>query len=70
MTKFPLFAQVVLQVDLPEYGLQKGALGVIVECYPMTDGQENGYSVEGLIPQDTVELKESQIQLVVVMQIQ
>lgn len=70
MTKFPLFAQVVLQVDLPEYGLQKGVEGIIVECYPMTDGQENGYSVEGLIPQDTVELKESQIELVAVMQIQ
>ena len=69
MTKFPLFAQVVLKVDLPEYGLQKGVEGVIVECYSMSNGQEDGYSVEGLIPQDTVEVKESQIELVAVTQI-
>ncbi len=64
--KFPLFAQVALCEDLPEYGLHQGAVGVIVEYYPMSEGQEDGYSIEGLISKDTVEVSESQIKLIAV----
>lgn len=61
--KFDLFTQVRLIQDLPEYSLSKGDLGTIVEHYPNPEG-EDGYSLEGLIPLDTVEVSESQIELV------
>ncbi|MDJ0597957.1 MAG: DUF4926 domain-containing protein [Crocosphaera sp.] len=65
---FPLFSQVQLTEDIPEFNLKKGSVGVIVEHYPMSQG-EDGYSVEGLITQDTVEVTESQIKLVKVEQV-
>ncbi len=60
--KFQLFTQVALREDIPEYGLKKGTVATIVEHYPMPEAQEDGYSLEGLIPQDTVEVSESQIE--------
>ena len=57
---FYLFSQVQLMQDIPHLSLKKGSVGTIVEYYPMT-GTEDGYSVEGLIAQDTVEVSESQI---------
>ncbi|MCY7320476.1 MAG: DUF4926 domain-containing protein [Phormidesmis sp. CAN_BIN36] len=62
--KFSLFNQVALRRDIPEYNLHQGSVGIVVEVYPMPEGQEDGYSVEGLIPLDTVEVSESQIELV------
>lgn len=62
----PLFAQVALREDLLEYGLHQGAVGVVVEYYPTSEGQEDGYSIEGLISKDTVEVSESQIELIAV----
>lgn len=59
--KFQLFTPVVLTVDIPELNLKQGSMGTIVEYYPMPEGQEDGYSVEGLIPLDTVEVTASQI---------
>ena len=32
----------------------------------MQNGRENGYSLEGLIPQDTVEVSESQIEAIAI----
>ncbi|MFM6346152.1 MAG: DUF4926 domain-containing protein, partial [Dolichospermum sp.] len=58
---FPLFSQVQLTQDLPQFSLKKGSIGTVVEYYPMTEGEEDGYSIEGLIYQDTVEVSESQI---------
>ena len=49
--------------DIPELCIKKGAVATIVEHYPMPDTQEDGYSLEGLIDQDTVEVSESQIEL-------
>lgn len=63
MAKINLFTQVRLIEDLPEYGLSQGDIGTIVECYHDPEG-EYGYSLEGLIPLDTVEVSESQIELV------
>lgn len=60
--KFPVFSQVILKEDIPEFGIKKGAIATIVEHYPMPDTQEDGYSLEGLIDQDTVEVSESQIE--------
>lgn len=60
--KFQLFSQVALRQDIPELNLMKGSIGTIVECYSASDKQEHGYSLEGLIPQDTVEVSESQIE--------
>lgn len=62
--KFQLFSQVALREDIPELNLMKGSIGTIVECYSTLDNQENGYSLEGLIPQDTVEVSESQIEAI------
>ncbi|UBF25006.1 DUF4926 domain-containing protein [Kovacikia minuta CCNUW1] len=62
--KFQLFTQVALCEDVPELKLKKGSVGVIVEYYPMPEGQEDGYSLEGLVPQDTVEVSESQIKAI------
>lgn len=59
--KFQLFTQVALRQDIPELNLTKGSIGTVVEYYPMPAGKEDGYSLEGLIPQDTVEVSESQI---------
>jgi hypothetical protein len=61
--KFQLFNQVALSQDIPEYGLKKGSIGTIVEHYPTSD-HEDGYSIEGLIPKDTVEVTESQIEVI------
>ena len=60
--KFPLFSQVILKEDIPELGIKKGAVATIVEHYPMSDPKEDGYSLEGLVAQDTVEVSESQIE--------
>jgi len=62
--KFKLFTQVMLNVDIPQWNVQRGSVGIVVEHYPMPKGQEDGYSVEGLIPQDTIEVSESQISAV------
>ena len=59
--KYPLFTQVRLHIDLPAFNLKKGAIGTNVEFYDMPMGQEPGYSLEGLIPDDTVEVSESSI---------
>lgn len=59
--KFKLFSPVFLTEDLPE--LKKGSIGTIVEYYQRPEGEEDGYSLEGLIFQDTVEVAESQIEL-------
>lgn len=62
---FPLFTQVTLKEDIPEYNLQKGDTATIVEYYPMPEGEENGYSLEGFdVPKITVEVGESQIEAV------
>ncbi len=63
--KYPLFAQVKLKIDLPEFNLKKGAIGTIVEFYDLPVGQGPGYSLEGLIPNDTVEVSESAISAIV-----
>jgi hypothetical protein len=58
---YPLFTQVSLAQDLPEYNLKQGQIGTIVEHYPMGD-QEDGYSIEGFnVPQVTIEVSASQI---------
>ena len=66
--KFPLFSQVQLTKDIPQFNLKKGSIGTIVEYYPMPNSLEDGYSLEGLICQDTVEVSESQIELVPILQ--
>jgi hypothetical protein len=66
--KFPLFSQVQLTKDIPQFNLKKGSIGTIVEYYPMPNSLEDGYSLEGLICQDTVEVSESQIELVPIQQ--
>ncbi|MCY7272166.1 MAG: DUF4926 domain-containing protein [Phormidesmis sp. CAN_BIN44] len=50
--------------SIPEYNLCSGSVGTVVEFYPMPEGQEDGHSIEGLIPQDTIELSESQLELI------
>lgn len=62
--KSPLFCQVQLTENLPQFNLKKGSIGTIVEYYRMPDNLEDGYRLEGLIYQDTVEVAESQIALV------
>ena len=62
--KFQLFTQVALCEDIPELNLKAGSVGVIVEHYSMPAEQEDGYSLEGLIPQDTIEISESQIRAI------
>jgi hypothetical protein len=61
---FELFPQVILKEDLPKYNLKKGNVATIVELYPRPEGEEDGYSLEGLegIVDDTVEVRESQIE--------
>ncbi|WP_293061461.1 DUF4926 domain-containing protein [Okeania sp. SIO2B3] len=36
--KFPLFSQVQLIQDIPEFNLKKGSIGVIVEYYAISEG--------------------------------
>lgn len=61
---YPLYVQVALTTDFPEYSLAKGAIARIVEHYPMPEGKEDGYSLEGFdIPGVTLEVGESQIRL-------
>ncbi len=43
----PLFSQVALVQDLPEHNLKRGDIATIVEYYPMPEGEEDGYSLEG-----------------------
>jgi len=42
-----LYTEVALTQDLPEYGLKKGDTAIVIEHYPMPEGQEDGYSLEG-----------------------
>ncbi|MCB0031335.1 MAG: DUF4926 domain-containing protein [Anaerolineales bacterium] len=42
---FQLFQEVVLAIDLPAKGLQKGDVATIVEEHPAVDG-EKGYTLE------------------------
>lgn len=59
---YPLFSQVALAEDLPEYHLKRGDIATIVEYYPMPEGEEDGYSLEGFdAPQITLEVAASQI---------
>ncbi|MBD2776803.1 DUF4926 domain-containing protein [Iningainema tapete] len=64
--KFLLFTEVALSQNIPEYSLKKGAVGTIVEYYSMPEDEEDGYSLEGLISQDTVEVSKSQIEPIAV----
>ena len=60
-----LYTEVTLTQDFPEYGLKKSDTAMVIEHYPMPEGQEDGYSLEGFdipIPGITVEFRESQIQ--------
>lgn len=60
--QYPLFSQVALAEDLPEYHLKRGDIATIVEHYPMFEGEEDGYSLEGFnVPHVTVEVAASQI---------
>ncbi len=59
-----LYNLVALIVDLPQFGLKKGDTAYAIEHYPMPEGQEDGYSLEGFdipIEEITVEVRESQI---------
>ena len=62
--KFSFFSQVQLTQNIPQFDLKKGSIRTIVEYYPMPKNLEDGYSIEGLIDQDTVEVAESQIELI------
>ena len=62
--KFSHFSQVQLTKDIPQFNLKKGSICTIVEYYPMSNSLEDGYSIEGLIYQNTVEVAESQIELI------
>ena len=60
-----LYTQVALKEDLSEYGLKKGDVAMVIEHYPMPEGTEDGYSLEGFgVPIEgiTVEVRESQIE--------
>ena len=61
---FQLYTYIALKEDLPEYGLKKGQIGMVIEHYEMPEDEEDGYSLEGFgidIPGITVEVSESQI---------
>lgn len=61
-TQYPLFSQVALTEDIPEYSLKCGDIATIVEHYLMPEGEEDGYSLEGFnVPHITVEVSASQI---------
>jgi hypothetical protein len=60
--QYPLFSQVSLAEDLPVHHLKRGDIATIVEYYPMPEGEEDGYSLEGFdVPHITVEVAASQI---------
>ncbi|MGV0024734.1 DUF4926 domain-containing protein [Phormidesmis priestleyi] len=60
--QYPLFSQVALAKDIPEHNLKRGNIGTVVEHYPMPEGEEDGYSLEGFdVPQVTIEVADSQI---------
>ncbi|MEQ9372082.1 MAG: DUF4926 domain-containing protein [Coleofasciculus chthonoplastes F3-SA18-01] len=60
--QYPLFSQVALAQDLPEYNLKRGDVATIVEYYHKAEGEEDGYSLEGFdLPQVTIEVATSQI---------
>ena len=60
--QYPLFSQVVLTEDLPQHNLKRGEVGTIVEHYPMAEGEEDDYSLEGFdVPEVTIEVAASQI---------
>ena len=60
--QYPLFSQVALAVDLPEYKLKRGDVATVVEHYSMPEGEDDGYSLEGFnVPSVTVEVGASQI---------
>ena len=66
--KLSLFSQIQLTQNIPQFDLKKGSISTIVEYYPTSENLEDGYSIEGLIYQDTVEVSESQIELVPIQQ--
>jgi hypothetical protein len=43
--KFPLFKEVALARDIPEEGLRRGDIAMVVEHHPSSKG-EDGYSLE------------------------
>jgi hypothetical protein len=43
--KFPLFKQVALARDIPQDGLKKGDIAMVVDHHPVKGG-EDGYSLE------------------------
>jgi len=60
--QYPLFSQVALAQDLPEYHLKRGDIATIVEYYHKAESEEDGYSLEGFdLPQVTIEVVASQI---------
>jgi len=60
--QYPLFSQVALAQDLPEYHLKRGDIATIVEYYHKAESEEDGYSLEGFdLPQVTIEVAASQI---------
>jgi len=60
--QYPLYSQVSLAEDLPEHHLKRGDVATIVEHYPMPEGEEDGYSLEGFdVPHITVEVAASKI---------
>ncbi|PZD73368.1 hypothetical protein C1752_02387 [Acaryochloris thomasi RCC1774] len=60
--QYPLFSQVALAEDVPDYDLKRGDIATIVEHYPMPDEEEDGYSLEGFdVPHITLEVASSQI---------
>jgi Domain of unknown function (DUF4926) len=55
-----LFTQVALAQDVPAHNLKRGAVGTIVERYPMSEGEQEGYSIEGFdLPNITLEVPAS-----------
>jgi hypothetical protein len=60
--QYPLFSQVALTGDLPQYHLKRGDIATIVEHYHNPESPEDGYSLEGFdVPQITIEVTASQI---------
>jgi len=60
--QYPMFSQVALAQDLPEYNLKRGDIATIVEHYHKAESEEDGYSLEGFdLPQVTIEVAASQI---------
>lgn len=58
----PLFSQVALAEDLPEYHLKRGDIATVVEYYPMPDEEDDGYSLEGFgVPNITIKVAASRI---------